>query len=104
MTLSPGTRLGPYEIVEPLGAGGMGEVYRARDPRLSRDVAVKLVTTDGTPSPDRLRRFETEARAAAQLSHPNVITVFDVKTHEGRDGGTQVPARPFPGWRDVPEW
>jgi Tol biopolymer transport system component len=84
VSLTPGTHLGPYEIVEPLGAGGMGEVYRARDPRLGRDVAVKLVTTDGTPSPDRLRRFETEARAAAQLSHPNVVTVFDVGTHGGR--------------------
>jgi WD40 repeat protein len=84
MALASGTQLGPYEILEPLGAGGMGEVYRARDPRLGRDVAVKLVTTDGAPSPDRVRRFETEARAAAQLAHPNVITVFDVGTHEGR--------------------
>jgi WD40 repeat protein len=84
MARASGTRLGPYEILEPLGAGGMGEVYRARDPRLGRDVAVKLVTTDGAPSPDRVRRFETEARAAAQLAHPNVITVFDVGTHEGR--------------------
>ena len=84
MPLSAGTRLGPYEVVEPLGAGGMGEVYRARDPRLSREVAVKLVATEGEPSPDRLRRFETEARAAAALSHPNVVTVFDIGTHEGR--------------------
>jgi hypothetical protein len=68
---------------EPLGAGGMGEVYRARDPRLSRDAAVKLITTDATPSPDRLRHFETEARAAASLAHPNVVTVHDVGTHEG---------------------
>ena len=83
MSVSKGTRLGPYEILEPLGAGGMGEVYRARDPRLSREVAVKLITTDGTPSPDRLRRFEIEARAAAQLSHPNVVTVHDVGSHEG---------------------
>jgi serine/threonine protein kinase len=75
VTLTAGTRLGPYEIVEPLGSGGMGEVYRARDPRLGREVAIKLVATDGEPSPDRLRRFETEARAAAALSHPNVITV-----------------------------
>jgi serine/threonine protein kinase/WD40 repeat protein len=83
MALASGTRLGPYEIVEPLGSGGMGEVYRARDPRLGRAVAIKLVATDGEPSPDRLRRFETEARAAAALSHPNVVTVFDVGTHDG---------------------
>jgi serine/threonine protein kinase len=61
----------------------MGEVYRARDPRLGREVALKLISTDGPPPPDRLRRFETEARAAAQLSHPNVVTVHDVGTHEG---------------------
>jgi WD40 repeat protein len=61
----------------------MGEVYRARDPRLSREVAIKLVSTDGATAPDRLRRFEIEARAAAQLSHPNVVTVFDVGTHDG---------------------
>ena len=67
MALAAGTRLGPYEILEPLGAGGMGEVYRAWDPRQSREVAVKIITTDGTPpSPDRLRRFETEARAAEE--------------------------------------
>jgi WD40 repeat protein len=84
VSLAPGTYLGPYEIVEPLATGGMGQVYRARDPRLGRDVAVKLVATDGTPSGDRVRRFETEARAAAQLSHPNVVTVFDVGTHDGR--------------------
>jgi serine/threonine protein kinase len=83
MTLPSGTQLGPYEIVEPLGTGGMGEIYRARDPRLGREVAIKLVSTEGA-SPTRLRRFETEARAAAQLSHPNVVTVFDVGTHEGR--------------------
>jgi serine/threonine protein kinase len=67
MPLTSGTRLGPYEIVEPLGSGGMGEVYRARDPRLGREVAIKRVATDGPPSPDRLHRFETEARAAAAL-------------------------------------
>jgi WD40 repeat protein len=83
VALAPGTHLGPYEVVEPLGAGGMGEVYRARDPRLSREVAIKLISTDGQSSPDRLRRFETEARAAAQLSHPNIVTVHDVGTHEG---------------------
>ncbi len=84
MTLVANSRLGPYEIVGLLGAGGMGEVYRARDPRLSREVAVKLITADGASSPERLSRFETEARAAAQLAHPNVVTVFDVGNHEGQ--------------------
>jgi len=84
MTITSGTLLGPYEIQDLLGAGGMGEVYRARDPRLSREVAVKLITTDGASSPERLHRFETEARAAAQLAHPNVVTVFDVGTHDGQ--------------------
>ncbi|MGD8897569.1 MAG: protein kinase, partial [Acidobacteriota bacterium] len=84
MVLASGTRLGPYEVMEPLGAGGMGEVFRARDPRLGREVAIKLVATEEDPSPDRLRRFETEARAAAALSHPNVVTVHDVGIHEGR--------------------
>ena len=87
MTLTAGTRLGPYEILEPLGAGGMGEVYRARDPELGREVALKLIITDGAPTADRLRRFETEARAAASLSHPNVVTVFDVGRHDGRPLG-----------------
>ena len=83
VTLS-GTRLGPYEILEPLGAGGMGEVYRAHDPRLGRDVAVKVILTDDEPSADRLRRFEHEARAVAALTHPNVLAVYDVGTHDGR--------------------
>ncbi len=84
MSLLAGGRLGPYEVVALLGAGGMGEVYRARDPRLSREVAVKLITADGASSPERVHRFETEARAAAQLAHPNVVTVFDVGNHEGQ--------------------
>jgi tetratricopeptide (TPR) repeat protein len=83
MTLSPGTRLGPYEIVAPLGAGGMGEVYRARDTRLGRDVAIKVVRPGLTSDPDRLSRFEKEARAAAQLDNPNILVVHDVGTHEG---------------------
>src|SRR5437870_822133 len=78
MTLGPGTRLGPYEIVAPVGAGGMGEVYRARDARLGRDVAVKVLSADFATDPARLRRFEQEARAVAALSHPNVLAVFDV--------------------------
>jgi serine/threonine protein kinase len=64
MTVDPGKRLGPYEIVSPLGAGGMGEVYRARDPRLGREVAVKVLPASFSQDPDRLRRFEHEARAA----------------------------------------
>ena len=78
MSLSAGTRLGPYEIHSLLGAGGMGAVYRARDPRLDRDVAIKVLheTTDRS----RLQRFEQEARAVAALSHPNVLSIYDVGT------------------------
>jgi len=83
MTISAGTRLGPYEVLSPLGAGGMGEVYRARDTRLGREVAVKVVHPGLASDPDRLSRFEKEARAAAQLDHPNVLVVHDVGTHEG---------------------
>ena len=80
MPLAPGARLGPYVIVAPLGAGGMGEVYRARDDRLQRDVAIKVLPDAFVSSPDRLRRFALEARAAAALNHPNVVAVFDVQT------------------------
>ena len=83
MTLSAATRLGPYEVVELLGAGGMGAVYRARDPRLGRDVAVKVLPEEVAADPDRLRRFEQEARAVAALNHPHIVTVHDVGTHEG---------------------
>jgi len=83
MTLVAGTRLGPYTVVAPLGAGGMGEVYRARDPRLGREVAVKVLPAAFAGAPDRLRRFEQEARAAGQLNHPNLLAVYDVGTHEG---------------------
>ncbi len=84
MPLVNGARLGPYEILGLLGAGGMGEVYRPRDPRLGRDVAVKVLPGGVTSDPGRLRRFEQEARAVAALNHPNILTVFDVGTHEGR--------------------
>ncbi len=77
MILTPGVRLGPYEILAPLGAGGMGEVYRARDTRLGRDVAVKVLS--GSPrDPGRLQRFEQEARSVATLSHPNILALFDI--------------------------
>src|SRR5512143_651664 len=82
MSLAPGTRLGPYEIVAPIGAGGMGEVYRAKDPRLGRDVAIKVLPASFSADPDRLRRFEQEARAAGILNHPNITAVHDIGTHE----------------------
>lgn len=81
--LAPGARLGPYEILAPLGAGGMGEVYRARDPRLGREVAVKVLPDSVSADPDRLRRFEQEARAASALNHPNILTVFDTGAQDG---------------------
>ena len=82
MALDSGTRLGPYEILSPLGAGGMGEVYRARDPRLGRDVALKILPADVSSDPERRARFEQEARAAAALNHPNILGIYDV----GSDG------------------
>ncbi len=83
MALTPGTKLGPYEIQTPLGAGGMGEVYRARDTRLGRDVALKILPETFTQDADRLRRFEQEARAVAALNHPNILAVFDIGQHNG---------------------
>jgi serine/threonine-protein kinase len=78
MSLAAGSRLGPYEIVAPVGVGGMGEVYRAHDPRLGREVAIKVVSEAGGADPDRRQRFEREARAVAALSHPNVLAIFDI--------------------------
>jgi serine/threonine protein kinase/tetratricopeptide (TPR) repeat protein len=83
MTLSAGTRLGPYEILAPIGAGGMGEVYRARDAKLDRDVAVKVLPAQLTANADALARFEREAKAVAALSHPNILAIFDFGTHDG---------------------
>jgi Tol biopolymer transport system component len=109
MSLDPGTRLGPYEIAGAIGAGGLGEVYRARDPRLERDVAVKVLPASFASDPDRLRRFEQEARATGALNHPNILAVHDVGSHAGapfvvsellegdtlreRVGGTALPVR-----------
>src|SRR5580692_4585327 len=83
MALTSGTKLGPYEIVSPLGAGGMGEVYRARDARLGRDVALKIMPESFARDADRLRRFEQEARAVAALNHPNILAIHDVGQLDG---------------------
>src|SRR5829696_1342779 len=83
MALAAGSRLGPYEIVAPLGAGGMGEVYRARDPRLGRDVAIKVLPSSVATDPDRRARFEREARSVAALSHPNILAIFDFAVYDG---------------------
>ncbi|HTO85907.1 MAG TPA: protein kinase [Thermoanaerobaculia bacterium] len=88
MTLPAGTRLGPYEILTRIGAGGMGEVYRARDTRLGREVAIKVLPAEFSEDPERLKRFEQEARAASALNHPNIISVHDV----GREGATSYIA------------
>jgi len=82
MTLSSGVRLGPYEIQAPLGAGGMGEVYRARDTRLGREVAIKILPEFFARDPERLHRFERETRAVATLNHPNILAIYDVGQHE----------------------
>jgi serine/threonine protein kinase/Tol biopolymer transport system component len=83
MGLLPGAKLGPYEIVAPLGAGGMGEVYRARDTRLQRDVAVKILPAELCRDAERRSRFEREALATSQISHPNILSIFDVGTQDG---------------------
>src|SRR5580698_9304536 len=85
LPLTPGSKLGPYEILSLIGTGGMGEVYRARDSRLGRDVAIKILPASFSNDQDRLRRFELEARAVAALNHPNLLTVFDV-------GAAQLPS------------
>src|ERR1700676_3834516 len=81
--LSTGSKLGPYDIQGSIGAGGMGEVYRARDARLARDVAIKILPPSFSADRDRLRRFEQEARAAAALSHPNILSIYDIGNDHG---------------------
>src|SRR6185295_5396205 len=83
MPLTPATRLGPYEIIAPLGVGGMGEVYRARDPRLKRDVAIKVLPQDVASSPERLARFEREATTVAGINHPNIVVLHSIEEAEG---------------------
>src|SRR5215813_7631916 len=83
MIITPGTRFNHYEVISQLGAGGMGEVYLAEDPRLGRQVAIKLLPAEFARDSDRLRRFEQEARATSALNHPNILTVYDIGAHEG---------------------
>lgn len=85
MTLIPGTKLGPYEIQSLLGAGGMGEVYRARDTRLERDVAIKVLPAHLSSDPDLKQRMEREAKAISSLNHPHICTLHDVGSQEGID-------------------
>jgi serine/threonine protein kinase len=97
MPLSPGTRLGSYEVVSSLGEGGMGEVYRARDARLQRDVAVKVLPDAFATDEARLSRFEQEALATAALNHPNILVVFDI----GREGRTAYVVAELPRRADA---
>ncbi|HKA25551.1 MAG TPA: protein kinase, partial [Candidatus Eisenbacteria bacterium] len=85
MALTPGTRLGPYEILGPAGAGGMGEVYRARDTRLDRLVAIKILPTHVAATEDARARFEREARAVSSLNHPHICTLYDVGRQDDLD-------------------
>src|SRR5918993_4316001 len=112
MTIPTGTRLGPFELADLIGEGGMGTVYRAHDTRLQRDVAIKLLPPAFAQDGDRLRRFEQEALAAAQLAHPNILAVHDIGTHEGcpyivtelLDGSTlreKIGRRPLPPERTL---
>ena len=112
MALSAGDRLGSYEVLAAIGAGGMGEVYRARDPRLGREVAIKILPAAYASDADRLRRFEQEARAASALNHPNILTIYDVGTADGSpylvsellEGQTlrqRMAGTPLSSWRAV---
>ncbi len=83
MSLAAGTRLGPYEIGPPIGKGGMGEVYRARDTKLDREVAIKVLPEEFAQDADRLARFEREAKAVAALSHPNILAIHDFGNEDG---------------------
>ena len=85
MPLSSGAKLGPYEILAPLGAGGMGEVYRARDTRLDREVAIKVLPDSMTRDADRIARFEREAQSISQFAHPYICTLHDIGNHDGND-------------------
>jgi serine/threonine protein kinase len=83
MGLAAGTTLGPYEILAPLGAGGMGEVYCARDPRLGREVAIKVLPSERLADEGRRRRFVQEARSASALNHPHIVTIYEIESADG---------------------
>ncbi len=93
MHLEPGTQLGLYRLIAPLGAGGMGEVWRARDEKLDRDVALKVLPARLAADPDAMARFEREAKAVAALSHPNILAIYDF----GQAGGATT--RSWSSWR-----
>ena len=83
MSLTPGSKLGNYEILSALGAGGMGEVYRARDPKLDREIAIKVLPSDMAANAERRERFEREAKAVAALNHPNIVTIHSIEESDG---------------------
>jgi len=85
MAIASGTKIGPYEVLAPLGAGGMGEVYRAKDTRLGRDVAIKILPKDMSADPERKERFQREARTISSLNHPNICTLHDIGSQDGLD-------------------
>ena len=97
MALSPGAKLGSYEILSLVGAGGMGEVYRARDTRLGREVAIKVLPAERMGDEDRRRRFVKEARAASALNHPNIVTIHEIESDGGNDFIVMeyVPGKPL---------
>ena len=101
MTLAPGTTLGPYQIVSQLGSGGMGVVYRARDPRLKRTVAIKLLPADLTKDATAKQRFLQEAQAASALDHPNICTIHEI--NETDDGQLYLVMAHYEG-ETIKEW